>query len=293
MAISAKLVMDLRKKTGAGMMDCKKALIASEGDMDKAIDWLREKGISKAAKKADRIAAEGNIFAAVSEDKKTGVILEFNCETDFVAKGEEFKNLGQEITNVVLNNDIADVETLNNFEIDGVKIIDKITEKIAKIGENMSIRRFEKINSEGFVHTYIHMGGKIGVLINAGGDANEENIVKAKDVAMHAAAMNPRYFDKSQISEADLEKEREMTRKELVREGKPEKIIDKIIIGKMNRFYEDNCLMQQKFVKDDKISVEKYADSVKVLGFSRFMLGEGIEKKSVDFAAEVAEITGA
>jgi elongation factor Ts len=293
MAISAKLVMDLRKKTGAGMMDCKKALTATEGDMDKAIDWLREKGISKAAKKADRVAAEGNIFAAVSEDRKTGVILEFNCETDFVAKGDEFKALGNEIAGVVLNNDIADVETLNNYEIDGVTISHKITEKIAKIGENMSIRRFEKVTSDGFVETYIHMGGKIGVLINAGGEANEDNFVKAKDVAMHAAAMSPRYFDKAEISEADLEKEKEMTRKELVREGKPEKIIDKILIGKMNRFYEDNCLMQQKFVKDDKVAVEKYAATVKVLGFSRFMLGEGIEKKSVDFAAEVAEITGA
>ena len=288
MSISAKLVMELRAKTGAGMMDCKKALIETNGDLQIAIDYLREKGISKAAKKAARIASEGLVFISVSTDGKTGAMLELNSETDFVAKNEDFINFGNKLVDIILTNDISTVDELKNLEINGSKINDQLASLIATIGENMNIRRFRKAVSNSFVTTYIHMGGKIGVLLNMEGENNEDNKTKAKDIAMHVAAMAPDFMERTDVPEEVLEKEKTIVRAQLLEQGKPENIIDKILIGKMNKYYEENCLLQQKFVKDDKLTVAQYADKLKIVSFDRFKLGEGIEKKEEDFASEVA-----
>ena len=288
MSISAKLVMELRAKTGAGMMDCKKALIETNGDLQIAIDYLREKGISKAAKKAARIASEGLVFISVSTDGKTGAMLELNSETDFVAKNEDFINFGNKLVDMILTNDISTVDELKNLEINGSKINDQLASLIATIGENMNIRRFRKAVSNSFVTTYIHMGGKIGVLLNMEGENNEDNKTKAKDIAMHVAAMAPDFMERTDVPEEVLEKEKTIVRAQLLEQGKPENIIDKILIGKMNKYYEENCLLQQKFVKDDKLTVAQYADKLKIVSFDRFKLGEGIEKKEEDFASEVA-----
>jgi len=287
MSISAKLVMELRGKTDAGMMDCKKALIETNGDLEAAADYLREKGISKAAKKASRIAAEGLVFNAISADEKQAALVEFNSETDFVAKNEEFKGFGNLLTKLVLENDLKNVEELNTFEIDGSTIDTILKGMIAKIGENMNIRRFAKVTSDDFVSTYLHMGGKIGVLLHMKGDVTEENKTKAKDVAMHVAAMAPDFLDKSEVTQEILDKERAILKAQLIEQGKPEKIIDNILIGKMNKFFEENCLLQQKFVKDDKVIVENYLGDLKVESVIRFKLGEGLEKRNEDFAAEV------
>jgi len=287
MSISAKIVMELRKKTDAGMMDCKKALIETNGDLAAAADYLREKGISKAAKKASRIAAEGLVFNAISKDEKIATLVEFNSETDFVAKNEEFKAFGNLLTNIVLENDLKTVEELNAFEIDGATIDSQLKSIIAKIGENMNIRRFAKVTSNDFVSTYLHMGGKIGVLLQFKGEATEENKTKAKDVAMHVAAMAPDFLDKSEVTQDVLDKERAILKAQLIEQGKPEKIIDNILIGKMNKFFEENCLLQQKFVKDDKVIVENYLGDLKIDSVLRFKLGEGLEKRNEDFAAEV------
>jgi len=289
MAISAKLVMQLRAKTGAGMMDCKKALIETDGDFDGAITYLREKGISKAAKKADRVAAEGLVFAAISADNKVGALVEFNSETDFVGKNEDFVGLGNLIANKVVENKLTTVDAVLAFDNNGETIGTTITNLISRIGENMNLRRIELFESEGFVATYIHMGGKIGVMLNAAGEATEENIQKAKDICMHTAAMSPSYFDKSEVTQEDLDKERTILKNQLIEQGKPEKIIDGILIGKMNKFFEENCLLQQKFVKDDKQTVEQYGKDLKIAAATRFQLGEGIEVEEKDFAAEVAE----
>jgi elongation factor Ts len=288
MSISAKVVMDLRKRTGAGMMDCKKALKETNGDIDAAITYLREKGISKAAKKAGRVAAEGLIFAYVSEDYKKGALLEFNSETDFVAKNEDFNNFGKNAVKFIVENEIEDLEILKNTELEGTPFVEALTSLIATIGENLNVRRISFIKTDGFISSYIHMGGKIGVLINSSSEATDENVKKAHDIAMHVAAMDPSYFDKSEVTQEILDKEKAIMKTQLVSEGKPENIIDKILIGKMNKFYEENCLLQQKFVKDDKTTVEKFANPMKLNGFERFKVGEGIEKKEEDFAAEVA-----
>lgn len=287
--ITAKLVKELRDRTGAGMMDCKKALGETDGDIEKAIDLLREKGIAKAAKKSGRTAAEGLIFEGVSADNKTAVVLEFNSETDFVAKNDEFKALGAKMVEIALRPEIKTVEDLKAAEIDGVTVETTITNLIAKIGENMSLRRFEKVITEGFVTTYNHLGGKLGVIVEMTGEATEANITKAKDIAMHVAAMDPKYVDRSVVTTDDLEREKEISRKQLEAEGKPAQIIEKILVGKMNKFYEDNCLVDQIFVKaENKETVAEYAGDIKVVSFARYKVGEGIEKEEVDFAAEVA-----
>ena len=287
--ITAKLVKELRDRTGAGMMDCKKALGETNGDIEKAIDLLREKGIAKAAKKSGRTAAEGLIFDGVSADNKTAVVLEFNSETDFVAKNDEFKSLGAKMVEIVLRPEIKTVEDLKAAEIDGVTVETTITNLIAKIGENMSLRRFEKVTTEGFVTTYNHLGGKLGVIVEMTGEATEANITKAKDIAMHVAAMDPKYVDRSVVTTDDLDREREISRKQLEAEGKPAQIIEKILVGKMNKFYEESCLVDQIFVKaENKETVAEYAGDIKVVSFARYKVGEGIEKEEVDFAAEVA-----
>lgn len=287
--ITAKLVKELRDRTGAGMMDCKKALGETNGDIEKAIDLLREKGIAKAAKKSGRTAAEGLIFDGVSADNKTAVVLEFNSETDFVAKNDEFRALGQAMVELALTAGINTVEDLKAADLNGTTVETTITNLIAKIGENMSLRRFEKVSAEGFVTTYNHLGGKLGVIVEMTGEATEANVTKAKDIAMHVAAMDPRYVDRSVVTTDDLDREREISRKQLEAEGKPAQIIEKILVGKMNKFYEDNCLVDQIFVKaENKETVAQYAGDIKVVSFARYKVGDGIEKEEVDFAAEVA-----
>ena len=292
MAITTALIKELRERTGAGMLDCKKALEENGGDIEKAIDWLREKGIAKAAKKSGRVAAEGLVFAAVSADRKKGAILEFNSETDFVAKNDEFKTFGEKLVQLSLEHDLTSEDELKAFELEGKKVEDNLTELIAKIGENMNIRRLKLVSTDGFVETYIHLGGKIGVLLNVSGEATPENIEKAKGVAMHVAAMDPKYLNSDQVTANDLEREKEIARHQLQQEGKPENIIEKILEGKMRKFYEENCLVNQKYVRDDSVTIEKFIAPSSIISFDRFKVGEGIEKEEADFAAEVAAMAG-
>ena len=292
MAITTALIKELRERTGAGMLDCKKALEENGGDIEKSIDWLREKGIAKAAKKSGRIAAEGLVFAAVSADRKKGAILEFNSETDFVAKNDEFKNFGEKLVQLSLEHDLTSEDELKAFELEGKKVEDNLTELIAKIGENMNIRRLKLVSTDGFIETYIHLGGKIGVLLNVSGEATPENVEKAKGVAMHVAAMDPKYLNSEQVTADDLEREKEIARHQLQQEGKPENIIEKILDGKMRKFYEENCLVNQKYVRDDSVTIEKFIAPSSIISFDRFKVGEGIEKEESDFAAEVAAMAG-
>lgn len=292
MAITTALIKELRERTGAGMLDCKKALEENGGDIEKAIDWLREKGIAKAAKKSGRVAAEGLVFAAVSADRKKGAILEFNSETDFVAKNDEFKTFGEKLVQLSLEHDLTSEDELKAFELEGKKVEDNLTELIAKIGENMNIRKLKLVSTDGFIETYIHLGGKIGVLLNVSGEATPENVEKAKGVAMHVAAMDPKYLNSDQVTADDLEREKEIARHQLQQEGKPENIIEKILEGKMRKFYEENCLVNQKYVRDDSVTIEKFIAPSSIISFDRFKVGEGIEKEEADFAAEVAAMAG-
>ena len=285
--ITAGLVKELRERTGAGMMDCKKALAATEGDMDKAIDFLREKGLAAAAKKAGRIAAEGLVVSYVSEDSKVGVIVEVNCETDFVAKTENFQELVAGIAAHVAKSNPADMEALNASEIEAGKTVAAlITESIAKIGENISLRRFARYEAaEGMVAAYIHGGGKIGVLVSMTAGSAE----LGHDVAMHIAAANPGYLNREQVPTAELEHEKAVLTEQARNEGKPEKIIEKMVLGRIQKYYKEVCLVDQEFVKDPDQTVGKLvaAAGAAVTEFTRFQLGEGIEKKQEDFAAEV------
>lgn len=289
MAITAAMVKSLREKTGAGMLDCKKALVETDGDIEKAIDFLRKKGIAKAVKKSGRIAAEGIVVSTVSEDSKAGVILEFNSETDFVAKNDEFKELATNIAKTILVNDFKSIKELKAADLNGKTIEVTVQELIAKIGENMNVRRFKKeVTTEGFISTYIHLGGKIGVILNLKGEATEEAKVASKDVAMHIAAMAPRFLTKNEVTQEVLDREKDIARVQLEKEGKPANLIEKILIGKMRKFYEENCLLNQKFVKDPDTTIEKYIKGkFEIVSFDRFLLGEGIEKEEVDFAEEV------
>lgn len=284
MAITAALVKELREKTGAGMMDCKKALTAVDGDMDKAIDFLREKGIAKAEKKAGRVAAEGAVAAYVSDDAKVGVVVEINCETDFAAGNDQFKELTAKIAKHIADTKPADLDALNDSVIDGKKVSDLITEATATIGEKISLRRFACYESAGRVATYIHMGGKIGVLVDM--TAGDEAL--GKDIAMQIAAAAPTAIDRSGVDAADLEHEKEVLRKQAEEEGKPANIIERMVEGRINKFYKEVCLNEQIFVKDSEKTVSDVLGDVKVTAFTRFQLGEGIEKKEENFAAEVA-----
>ena len=269
--ITAAMVKELRETTGAGMMDCKKALTATDGDKEKAIDWLREKGISKAEKKAGRIAAEGAVAAYISDDAKVGVLVEVNCETDFAAGNEQFRSLEEKIAKHIAATNPADLDALNASEIDGKTVAALVTEATATIGEKISLRRFVRYETEGRVASYIHMGGKIGVLVDMTGGDEE----LGKDVAM-------------QIAAAALEHEKEVLRKQALEEGKPEKIVERMVEGRINKFYKEVCLNEQIFVKDSDKTVKDILGDVKVTAFTRYQLGEGIEKKQENFAAEVA-----
>ena len=284
--ITAALVKELRERTGAGMMDCKKALTAVEGDMDKAIDFLREKGLAAAAKKAGRIAAEGVVGYAISEAGKVGTVVEINCETDFVAKTDGFKELVEKIAAHIVATKPADLEALLASEIEGQTVEALVTAAIAKIGEKISVRRFALYEApEGLVAAYIHGGGKIGVLVKMNGGSAE----LGKDIAMHVAAANPSYLERSQVPAAELEHEKEVLSEQARNEGKPEKIIEKMVLGRINKYYKEVCLVDQEFVKDPDQTIAKLlkANNAEVIEFARFQLGEGIEKKQEDFAAEV------
>ena len=282
--ISAAAVRDLREKTGAGMMDCKKALTETNGDMQKAIDYLREKGIAKAAKKSGRIAAEGACAAFVTADGKIGALTEINCETDFTANNSDFRALVKKITEHVAKTNPADVDALNASVIEGKKTVaDLVTEATATIGEKISVRRFVRYEGKKII-SYIHMGGKIGVLVELDGGSDEIG----KDVALQIAAMNPSAIDRARVDASELEHEKEILRKQALEEGKPEKIVEKMVEGRINKFYKEVCLVEQIFVKDNEKTVQDILKDVKVLNFTRYQLGEGIEKKQTDFAAEVA-----
>lgn len=285
--IKASLVKELREMTGAGMMDCKKALTECDGDMDKAVDFLREKGLASAAKKSGRIAAEGIVGSYISEDAKTGVILEVNCETDFVAKTDEFKEMVQTIAAHVAAAKPADIEALAASELNGQPVSALVTEKIAKIGENISLRRFAFYETDGIVATYSHAGGKIVTMVELkGGDA-----ALAKDIAMQVAAANPAYLDRTQVPTAELEHEKQILTEQARNEGKPDNIIEKMVVGRIEKYYKEVCLVDQAFIKsDDGEAISKLLKkaNAEVVRFVRFEMGEGLEKKNEDFAAEVA-----
>ena len=283
--ITAALVKELREITGAGMMDCKKALVECEGDKDKAIDYLREKGIAKAAKKAGRIASEGVVAAAVTADGKTACIVEINSETDFVAKNENFQNLVKKSAEHIVACKPADMDALNASQMDGKTVADVMTEAVASIGEKLSLRRFEVYTTEdGQLATYIHMGGKIGVIVElSGGDE-----ALGKDVAMQIAAAKPQCIGRADVDQEALAHEREVLRKQALEEGKPEKIVEKMVDGRINKYYKEVCLVEQEFVKDSDKTIKDILAGVEVRRFARFEMGEGLEKKNEDFAAEVA-----
>ena len=301
MAFTAQDVKTLREMTNVGMMDCKKALTETDGDMDKAVEWLREKGLAKAAKKAGRIAAEGMAYAEVCPECGVGAVVEVNCGTDFCAKSELFVAFVKDICKVVLKDDPKDVEALMNCKYPGseLTVAETLPEKVMSIGENLQIRRFKRY-SENTSVAYVHAGGKIGVLVNLAVEGGIDATEIGKDVAMQIAALNPRFWDKSEVTEEVLEEEKKIAlalmNQDPKNASKPDAIKEKIVMGKMNKFYQENCLLQQEFVKDGSMSVEKYiASAAKALGGSvkfvdavRFAKGEGIEKKEEDFAAEVA-----
>lgn len=287
MAVTAQMVKELREKTGAGMMDCKKALTETDGDMEKAIDYLREKGIAKAAKKADRIAAEG--ITSIQTEGNDAVILEVNSETDFVAKNEGFQTLVKELGAHLLANKPATVdEALAQTMGNGATVTDHINAAIAKIGEKLSLRRFEiksKTDNDAF-GAYLHMGGRIGVLTVLEGTSNSD---AAKDVAMHIAALNPKYVSRDQVSAEEVEHEREVLTQQALNEGKPENIVAKMVEGRLGKYFEDVCVLDQTFVKNPDQKVRQFVQSqgATIREFVRYEVGEGMEKREENFAEEV------
>ena len=283
---SASDVKNLREKTGAGMLDCKKALEASEGNIDKAIDWLREKGISKAQKKSDRIAAEG--LCQIYIDGNNALVLEVNSETDFVAKNEAFKEVVDKIGKALVNSDVNTVEEANELKVDGETINDLVVALTAKIGEKISFRRFKRItkNDQQTFGSYLHQGGRIASLVLVNGD----NESAAKDVAMHAAAMRPLFLNEATVDSEALEKEKEIMRQELLNEGKPADKIDNILVGKVRKYYEEVCLENQIYVKaENKETVKEFLknNNCELVDMVRFEVGEGMEKRNENFAEEV------
>ena len=283
--IKASDVKDLREKTGAGMLDCKKALEACDGDMEKAVDWLREKGIAKAAKKESRIAAEG--LCQIKVDGNKAVILEVNSETDFVAKNEEFTNFVDYLADMILKNDADTVEDVLNIKDGTETISDKLVALVAKIGEKISFRRFEVVskNDNEVFGSYKHMGGKIGVVVVLEG-SNEE---VARDVAMQAAAMNPTALNREGVPSDIVERESRVIKEQVMAEGKPEAIAEKMVVGRLNKFYKEICLEEQAFIKDSGLSVKAYVENngCKIVSMVRYAVGEGIEKRVENFADEV------
>ncbi|MBE7053584.1 MAG: elongation factor Ts [Ruminococcaceae bacterium] len=293
---TAKDVKELREMTGCGMMDCKKALTETNGDKEKAVEFLREKGLATAAKKSSRIAAEGIVKDYVANN--VGVILEVNAETDFVAKNDQFLDFVDVVAKAVAESNPQDVEALKAVSVDGTTIGDMLTEKIATIGENMNIRRF--VRYEGDVATYIHAGGKIGVLVKFDTDVASNEGFKdfAKDIAMQIAAANPTYVRSNEVPSEVVEKEKEILMAQAINEGKPANIAEKMVAGRIQKYYKEVCLVEQPFIKDGDLSVAKYAEAkakefggkIEIVSFARFEKGEGLEKKEDNFADEVASM---
>ena len=308
MAFTAKDVKALREQTNVGMMDCKKALTEADGDFDKAVEILREKGLAKAAKKASRIAAEGIVTIEVCDECGAAAIVEVNSETDFVAKNADFQKFASDVAKVVITENPADVEALKTCKMGDTDVAGALQDKVLTIGENLQIRRFERYDETTVNVGYTHMGGVIGVLVglevsdNLKGNATVAEL--GKDIGMQAAAMRPLFMDKSDVDQATLDKEKEILLAQAMEENKtaakpkPQQIIEKMVMGRIGKYYEENCLLQQAFVKENKVSVEKHiaavakelGGSIKLVKYTRYEKGEGIEKKQDDFAAEVASM---
>ena len=299
--ITASMVAELRAKTGAGMMDCKKALNENDGNMDEAVDFLRKKGLSAAAKKSDRVAAEGMV--AVSGEGKSGALTEVNSETDFVAKNDAFQGFVSGVADVVLNSNPADVDTMASLSFPGSDrtVGEELTHQISTIGENMNIRRIARLETTtGAVASYVHGAGRIGVLIQLDSSKDDDQIATvARQIAMHVAAVAPQYLKRDDVPAEIVAKEKEIMRVKAIESGKPEKIVDKIIEGQINKYYGEICLLEQVYVIDNDLTVGKVVENlakeiggeVTLAGYVRFQLGEGIEKRADDFAAEVASLS--
>lgn len=294
--VTAALVKELRQKTGVGMMECKKALAENDADMEKAIVWLRERGLSRAAKKSGRTTAEGIVSVLTSEDNKTGVLVELNTETDFAAKNEEFQSFVAQVTKTALGAKVASAAQLSETTLDGGSetVGAALTALIAKVGENMTLRRAVTLSAEtGSVVGYSHMGGKIGTLVRLEGGDPATNLEVGRDVAMHAAAAAPRYLKSDEVDPEEVKQEEEIGRKKLLEEGKPADKVEMILKGQIGKFFKEICLLDQPFVKEPKKSVTAYlkeaGKGAEVVQYARFQLGEGVEKKEENFAEEVAK----
>ncbi|MEO5334634.1 MAG: translation elongation factor Ts [Magnetococcus sp. YQC-5] len=303
MAVTANLVKELREKTGAGMMDCKKALTETDGDLEAAVDWLRKKGIASASKKSGRIAAEGKVVVAA--EGRQGVLLEVNSETDFTAKNDKFITFASTAVEAALQQGVVDLEALAAMPYPGAgrSVGEELTALIAAIGENMNLRRMTRLEvSKGVVAGYIHMAGKIGTLVGLESDSGDVAALQdlGKKIAMHVAASSPFYLNRASVPVADLDREKDVLSEQARSSGKPESIIEKMVLGRLSKFYGDNCLVEQPFVMDPEQSVQNVVDAVakslntkiQVVGFARFMMGEGLQKREEDFAAEVAKQIG-
>ena len=292
--ISAGLVKDLRERTGVGMMECKKALQETSGDIDKAILWLRERGLSRAAAKATRAASQGMVDTFIGDGGRSAIAIEINCETDFVANGDEFKKITGEIARAALAANKEDTDSINSLKLisTGRTVKESLAEMVARIGENIQFRRAKIVTClDGVIAGYVHAGGKIGTLVAISGGNDDAAMITAKDVAMHVAATSPRYLTSLDVPASEIETEKELSRKKMLDEKKPPEIIEKILTGQMQKFFKEICLFDQPFVKNPDLSVSKYVSTIspnyKLNSFVRFGLGEGIEKKVTDFAAEV------
>jgi len=301
--ISAQLVKELREMTGAKMMDCKKALVETEGNLDKAVEFLREKGLADAAKKSGRVAAEGVVKTYIAEDKKSGAVLEFNCETDFVALNEEFVGFADKLAKMVTETSVTTVEELLNEKFEGESTTsESLKALIAKLGENMTVRRFTKFSLEkGIVNSYIHGGGRIGVLVEVSCEKDSEVLEEVgKEVCMQIAAANPLFLSKDDVDTESMEKEKEIYRVQALNEGKPENIVEKMVVGRIQKYFKEVCLLEQLWVKDGDKSINKFLEEkskevgspITVTKFVRYERGEGIEVEKVDFAEEVARQMG-
>ncbi len=289
MAFTAKDVMALREKTGAGVMDCKKALTDADGDMNKAADLLRERGIAKAEKKASRIAAEGIVACYI--DGKTGVLVELNCESDFVAKNPQFTEIATEVSKVIVKENPANMEALLACACAGATVEEYLKGKIAIIGEKIAVRRFVRYETDGFLTSYIHLGGKLGVILDMAGEATDAVKEVAHDITLQIAFTKAAYLTKEEVSADTLEREKAVLKQQAINEGKPEAIAEKMVMGRIKKFYEENCLLEQAFIKDDSKKVSDLLKGVNasINKFAFFVMGEGLEKKSEDLSEEVAK----
>ncbi len=299
MAVTAQMVKELREATGAGMMDCKKALTEADGNMERAVDILREKGLSKAAKKADRVAAEGLVTIKTNADHTVAAIVEVNSETDFVAKNQDFKDFVADVAEMVLEGDAADLEALlaSNHK-EGKVLKDVLNDRVATIGEKLDVRRFEKISTNGKVAGYIHGGGKIGVVVELATESNDEKVLAlGKDIAMQIAAMNPKYISRDDVDPDYIAHETEVLTQQALNEGKPANIVEKMVVGRLNKELKEVCLVDQVFVKDSELTIAKLiakvakevASDISIANMVRYEVGEGIEKREENFAEEVAK----